>query len=185
MRDASFSSIETARLRLRRFAPADIAAFHAYRADDDVARFQSWQDYTIEQAERFVEEMARHDPGVPGEPFQFAVARRDDDVLVGDYMLALDAGAGPNAEIGYTVASDHRGHGYSIEAGLAVLGYAFDHQGVTALRTVTDTRNAASIAIAERLGMQLIGTVHTMFKQEACDEHTYELTRIRWESRRA
>ena len=129
MRDASFTAIETARLRLRRFAPADIAAFHAYRADEDVARFQSWQHYTVEKAERFVEEMASHDPGVPGEPFQFAVALRDDDRRVGACMLALDADAAPRAEIGYTVAPGNRGSGYSIEAGHAVLDYAFDHKG--------------------------------------------------------
>ena len=89
MRDRSFTSIETARLRLRRFAPRDVGAFHAYRADDSVARFQSWQDYTVEQAEAFVGEMEGADPGVPGEPFQFAVARLRDDALVGDCMLAL------------------------------------------------------------------------------------------------
>ena len=63
MRDRSFTSIETDRLRLRRFAPRDVETFHAYRADDDVARFQSWQDYTVEQAEAFAEEMAGADPG--------------------------------------------------------------------------------------------------------------------------
>ena len=185
MRDASFTAIETTRLRLRRFAPADIVAFHAYRADGDVARFQSWQHYTIEQAERFVEEMARHHPGVPGEPFQFAVALRENDELVGDCMLALDAGAPPSAEIGYTVAPEHRGRGYSIEAGRAVLDHAFDHHGVAAIRAVTDTRNAASIAIAERLGMHLVGTVHATFKHEPCEEHTFEITRTDRESLRA
>ncbi len=103
MRDRSFTSIETARLRLRRFAPRDVAAFYAYRVDDDIARFQSWQDYTVEQAEAFVGEMEGADPGVPGEPFQFAVARLRDDALVGDCMLALDAGDPAIAEIGYTV----------------------------------------------------------------------------------
>lgn len=100
-------------------------------------------------------------------------------------MLALDAGMPPSAEIGYTVAPGHQGSGYSIEAGHAVMDYTFGHQEVAAIRAVTDTRNAASIAIAERLGMHLIGTVHTMFKHESCDEHTYEITRVGWELRRA
>lgn len=121
MRDTGFIAIETERLRLRRFAPADVRAFHAYRVDPDVARFQSWQDYTIEQARGFVEEISRLDPGVPGEPFQVAVARRHDDVLVGDCMLALDASDPPNAEIGYTLAPAHQGLGYATEAASAVL----------------------------------------------------------------
>lgn len=177
MRDRSFDTIETARLRLRRFETRDVGAFHAYRADDDVARFQSWRDYTVEQAEAFVEEMRKADPGVPGEPFQFAVARLDDDALVGDCMLALDAAVTPVAEIGYTIAPAHQGSGYSVEAATAVLAYAFDRQDVAAVRTVTDTRNAPSIAVAERLGMRLAATVRTTFKGEPCDEHTYEITR--------
>lgn len=185
MRDRDFTTIEVERLRLRRFTPDDVAAFHACRADNDVARFQSWQHYTIEQAERFVREMTGHDPGVPGDPFQFAVARRTDDVLVGDCMLALDAGDPANAEIGYTVSPTHQGNGYAIEAARALFGYAFGRHEVAIVRAVTDTRNAPSIAVAERLGMRLVGTVHTTFKGEPCDEHTYEITRAVWESQGA
>jgi RimJ/RimL family protein N-acetyltransferase len=185
MRDTAFTTIETERLRLRRFAPGDVAAFHAYRADDEVARFQSWRHYTIEQAERFVQEMTRHDPGVPGDAFQFAVVRRADDLLVGDCMLALDAGDPANAEIGYTLAPTHRGRGYAVEAAQTVLGYAFERHEVALVRAVTDTRNLASIAVAERLGMRLVGTVHTSFKGEPCDEHTYQITGAEWESRGA
>ncbi len=185
MRDRSFTSIETERLRLRRFAPRDVAAFHAYRVDDDVARFQSWQDYTVAQAEAFVGEMEGADPGVPGEPFQFAIARLRDDALVGDCMLALDAGDPAIAEIGYTVDRSHQGHGYATEAAHALLGYAFERQGVGAVRAVTDSRNAASIVVAERLSMALVATVHTTFKGEACDEHTYEIGREAWAARPA
>ena len=187
MRDRGFTTIETERLRLRRFTPGDVGAFHAYRADGDVARFQSWRDYTVEQAERFVREMEDHDPGVPGDPFQFAVTGRTDDVLVGDCMLAVSAGHPATAEIGYTIAPAHQGDGYAVEAARAVLRYAFDRHEVALVRAVTDTRNASSIAVAERLGMRLVGTVHTTFKGAPCDEHTYEITRAVWgsESRRA
>ena len=45
-RDAAFTSIETERLVLRRFGRDDVEPFAAYRGDPDVARYQSWQDYT-------------------------------------------------------------------------------------------------------------------------------------------
>ena len=41
--DAGFTMIETPRLVLRRFDAGDLDAFVAYRADADVARFQSWE----------------------------------------------------------------------------------------------------------------------------------------------
>jgi RimJ/RimL family protein N-acetyltransferase len=182
-RDPGFTSIVTERLRLRRFSPRDVSAFHAYRADPGVARYQSWRDYTREQAERFAEQMARTDPGVPGEPFQFAVALVADDDLVGDCMLAIGAGDPPNAEIGYTIAPSHQGRGYATEAVIRLLSYAFGTHGVGTVTAVTDTRNAASIAVAERVGMRLVGSVHTTFKDEPCEEATYEITRGRWGSR--
>ena len=37
---------ETPRLRARAFTLADLDEFVAYRADPDVARYQSWSDYT-------------------------------------------------------------------------------------------------------------------------------------------
>lgn len=182
-RDAGFTAIETERLRLRRFAPRDVVAFHAYRADDDVARFQSWRDYTLERAERFVEELSRAHPGVPGEAFQFAVARLEDDGLVGDCMLAIDASDPPIAEIGYTLAPAHQGRGYATEALAALLDYAFDVHGVATVRAVTDARNGPSIAVAERIGMRHVATVRTTFKEEPCEEHTYEMTRAMWGTR--
>jgi RimJ/RimL family protein N-acetyltransferase len=177
MRDTTFTSLETEHLRLRRFAPGDVAAFHTYRADTEVARFQSWRDYTFEQAERFVAEMSRGNPGVPGEPFQFAVARSYDDALVGDCMLAVGGSHPPGAEIGFTVAPRHQGKGYATEAVRALIAYAFDRYDVAMVRAVTDSRNGASIAVADRLGMRRIATVRTTFKGEPCEEHTYEITR--------
>jgi len=183
-RDATFTAIETGRLRLRRFEPGDAAAFHAYRANEAVARYQSWQDYTIEQAERFVDEIAKDDPGVPGAPFQFAVVGLDDEELMGDCMLVIDAGDPPTAEIGYTMAPAHQGHGYATEAAQALLAYAFDRHEIAAAKAVTDARNAPSIAVAKRLGMRLMSAEQTRFKGEPCEEQTYEITHETWQSRR-
>jgi RimJ/RimL family protein N-acetyltransferase len=180
MRDPAFRSIETEHVRLRRFTTGDAAALRSYRADAEVARFQSWQDFTLERAERFVQEMSQADPGVPGEPYQFAVARIDDDTLVGDCMLALDAGDPAGAEIGYTVAPRHQGRGHATESVRALLDYAFERHSVAWVRAVTDTRNEPSIAVAGRVGMRRIGTVHSTFKGEPCEEHTYAISRDEW-----
>ena len=72
-RDADFAERHAERIPIRRFRPKDAAAFAAYRSDPDVARYQSWDGYSLMQAERFIDEMAHADPGEPGEWFQFAV----------------------------------------------------------------------------------------------------------------
>ena len=174
MRDTGFTSLSTERLVLRRFEQGDSEAFASYRADPDVARYQSWEGFTRSDAERFVAEMSRTDPGVPGEWFQFAVSERATGELVGDCALVLHAGDPPIGEVGYTLAPAEQGRGFATEAVRAVIGYAFEQLGAAAIRAVTDVRNEASIAVAERLGMRKIATVRATFKGAPCEEHTFE-----------
>ena len=63
---------ETPRLRARPFTLADLDEFVAYRADPDVARYQSWSDYTAESGRALIASMQDLGPGVPGEWYQFA-----------------------------------------------------------------------------------------------------------------
>lgn len=173
-----FPAIETERLRLRRFRTADAVAFAAYRADREVARFQGWEaGYPLDAAERFVREMAGATPGVPGDWFQIAVADRGSDALIGDcvvHVLAADPGT---AEIGYTMAPEHQGVGYATEAVRALIAYAFGSLDVSRIHAITDARNDRSIRLVQRLGMRRVGTVHSTFKGERCEEYTYELKR--------
>ena len=49
-RPTPFSRLDTPRLILRRFRAGDLKSFVAYRKDPEIARFQSWENYTPEQA---------------------------------------------------------------------------------------------------------------------------------------
>jgi RimJ/RimL family protein N-acetyltransferase len=64
---ASVMEIQTDRLLLRRFRPTDLEAFVAYRSEEGVARFQSWDEsYSRSDAERFLIEDSKVAPGQPG-----------------------------------------------------------------------------------------------------------------------
>ena len=47
----------TPRLAARAMVPADVAPFVAYRAHPDVARFQSWETYTLAEGRALIDEM--------------------------------------------------------------------------------------------------------------------------------
>ena len=174
----SFIPIATARLRLRRFRAEDAAPLAAYRSDPEVARYQGWEaGYTRAQAEAFVREMAVADPGEAGGWFQVAIADPVTDVLLGDCVIHPHADDPAVVEVGYTLAPAHQGHGYATEALAAITGYAFSTLGAECVRAVTDARNAASIAVAERVGMTRVSSMHTTFKGERCVEYVYELAR--------
>lgn len=179
MIDATFTMIETARLVLRRFRPDDATAFAAYRSEPAIARYQSWDEtYSVADAERMIASLADEHPGQPGEWwYQFAVADRTADLLLGDCGLRVDAREPTRAEIGYTLAPAHHGNGYATEAVAALVGYAFGTLGVERIQATADERNAPSIRVVERLGFEAVARVHTTFKGERCVEETYELRR--------
>ena len=154
-----FVELRTARLVVRRFDLDDVATFAAYRSDHEVARYQSWDSYTLERAERFIRDMGSADPGVPGEWFQFAVADASSDQLVGDVALRVDGRNVTRAEMGFTFAPGSQGKGYAT------------------VYAIADARNHRSIALLERIGMDRVSTERALFKGEWCEEHTYELRR--------
>ena len=173
--DPEFADLRTDRLVIRRFRPEDAVAFAEYRADPDVARYQSWDAYTLQDALSFIAETATDHPGMPGEWFQFAVADPSSDELLGDVALRVDDEDTSRAELGFTMSSAHQGKGYATEAVTRVIAYAFERLGVETVYAIVDARNDASVALLERIGMRRTTTKHVLFKGEWCDEHTYEL----------
>lgn len=180
-----FTQIETARLLVRRMGEADLAAFLSYRNDPEVARYQSWQVTTEEQANDFFAYLQGAEPGRPGDSFQFAVALRGDNRLIGDvYMRPIDYDE-RQAEIGYTLGREWQGQGYASEAVAAVLGYAFKSIGLHRIIAVVDQRNLPSITLLERLGMRREGaSLQSFFNKGAyCDEYQYAILASEWLAR--
>jgi RimJ/RimL family protein N-acetyltransferase len=148
---------ETSRLYTRPFRSSDVPAFVAYRADPDVARYQSWSDYTVDLGTALVAEMEHAQPGVPGEWYQFALEDRATGTLVGDLALKVDEHEPREAEVGFTLAPEQQGKGYGAEALRALLGFAFKTYGLHRIIAVTDARNAPAAALLERVGMRREG----------------------------
>jgi aminoglycoside 6'-N-acetyltransferase len=124
MVDAAFTTLTTERLVLRRFRPQDLDAFVAYRSDPQVARYQGWEaPYPADQAHQFLQQLQDSHPDTPGEWFQFAVAPRHTDRLIGDCAAHVRADDPRQAEIGFTLATEHQGHGYATEAVRRLLHY--------------------------------------------------------------
>ena len=74
------------------------------------------------------------------------------------------------------------GHGYATEAGCAVLQWAFDTLDLNRVQAETDTRNAASARVLEKLGFVREGTVREdcIVDGEVSDSWVYGLLRRQW-----
>jgi RimJ/RimL family protein N-acetyltransferase len=186
MGTTAFKKIETERLVLRRLADEDLGHFLAYLNDPEVARYQSWESYTEEQAREVIERQKSVEPGTPGQWFTFAAELKETGVLIGHVALSVKADDHRQAEIGFTFARGYQGRGLAREAAEGVLDYAFGALRLHRVVAVTDCENARSAALLERLGMRREGhfVENIWFKGAWGSEYLYAVLRREWPAAR-
>jgi len=183
MTDDSFTQLSTPRLYLRRFRESDAEAFASYRSDPAVARYQGWDaPYPLEQASRFVSEMATEPADVPGEWLQIAVALAGDGALVGDCAFVPHADDPRTVEIGFTIAPEHQGRGYAREVVSSLLRYLFEQLGKHRVTASCDPRNVPSVKVLEAVGMRREGHMveSTWAKGEWTDDLLFAILGREW-----
>jgi RimJ/RimL family protein N-acetyltransferase len=187
MQSGPTTYFETSRLRARSFTTGDVAAFAAYRADPDVARYQGWSDFTLADAEDFVDSLQGEEPGVPGEWFQIALESKTDGVLVGDVALHVDADEPRQAEIGFTLAPAHQGRGYATEAVTGLLDWACPTFTLHRVIAITDALNSSAAALLERVGFRHEAhfVENVFFKGAWGSEFAFAVLAHEWAARRS
>lgn len=151
--DEGFVELVTERLLIRRFRLSDAEPLASYRANPEVARFQSWcADFDRAAAKEFIRSMNSRQPGEAGAWFQFAVVTRDENRLIGDCGLCCSTLPPWLIELGFSLAPEWQGRGYAAEALRAVTAYAFTALDAAAVLGVTDRRNAAACKLMKSIG---------------------------------
>lgn len=177
--------LRTERLTLRMLSRTDITEFTRYRNIDEVARYQDWtMPYTRDLAHELVDEMEVMGRPRPGAWAQLAIER--DGRLVGDFAVWIDP-ADELAMIGYTIAPEHQGHGYAVEAAEAVIDWLFSRGTVHRVAATLDPRNLASARVLERCGFEYVGTARSAVRGrgEWTDDARFSLLEPAWRSWRA
>jgi [ribosomal protein S5]-alanine N-acetyltransferase len=82
------------------------------------------------------------------------------------------------AYIAYTVFVPFQRQGYAMEGSIRLIEHLIEDYRVQVIVAEMDTRNSASIALAEALGFEWVGTTigADHFKGSVSDEHRYELS---------
>ncbi|MCD0446189.1 GNAT family N-acetyltransferase [Glycomyces sp. A-F 0318] len=149
--------LRTERLLLRPLAVADAEALAAINADPEVMRYiGNGRPLTPEETEARTAKAAahwdEHGWGV------FAAVESATGAFVGWAALAVPSFLPeilPATELGWRVRRDRWGRGYAPEAARAVAGFAFGDLGLDRVVSCIHAENAASIRVAEKLGMSL------------------------------
>ncbi|MCL1068310.1 GNAT family N-acetyltransferase [Shewanella olleyana] len=149
------NQLTTQRLSIRAFEVGDLVSFTEYRADPQIAQYQSWSDYSLEQAQNLFDQMDYQQFGEPGLWFQLAIADNRTDQIMGD--IALHFIDEQQMEIGFTIAKDYQQQGVAYEAVSAVIEFLFNSLNKHRIVATTDAENFASMALLLKLGFRKEG----------------------------
>ena len=176
--------IDTPRLRLRAWRPADAEPFAALNADPRVmAHFPAVLSREASDAllDRLQSRIATQGWGF------WAVERRDTRQFIGFTGLqtpALPLPFSPCVEIGWRLAFEHWGRGLATEAAQAALWAGFERLQLQEIVSFTAVANRRSQAVMQRLGMQPAAATFmhpALAPSSPLREHClYRLDRLRW-----
>ena len=173
------NTLETPRLILREFTPADLPRFAELSANPGLMQFSSKGPMSFEDAAALLERILA--PARLGKPTQFAVIPRETGELIGYcgffHQTVDDV---EELEIAYRLHPDFWGTGIATEAARAVRDHAFGTLGVERVISIIHPDNVRSQRVAEKNG--LTKEKETEFK--TIDVWIYALTRPHWQAAR-
>ena len=166
--------LETARLRMRVFAPADLDRMCEITRDPEVMRYIGHghpltREETQTNLDMITNGFRRRGYG------RWALERRDTGALIG-YCGLSSGNPEVGIELAYMLAREEWGKGFALEAGRASLRYGFGTLGVDSVAGITLGGNSRSRAVLERLGMRFVRNAR--YYDFPC--HHYSIARADW-----
>ncbi len=180
MTQAPGPTLTTERLILRPTATEDFEPWAAFMADEEATRFIGGvQERSV--AWRGLRSMAG---GWALDGFaMFSVVERSSGRWIGRLGPWMPEGW-PGTEVGWGLAREAWGHGYALEGSTAAIDWAFDTLGWTEVIHTIDPENAASIALARRLGSTNRGRTALPPPYADVTVDAWGQTREQWRARR-
>jgi RimJ/RimL family protein N-acetyltransferase len=177
--EIDYPILVTPRLRLRPFAEDDVPALHALMQDPEVMRYVGDRRVpTLPETWRAVAGWIGH-WALRGYGI-WAIEERESGAVVGRAGVIYPVDW-PSPEVGYLLGRDWWGRGYATEAGGAAMDWGFTTIGFDRLISLIDPANAASIAVAERLGETFDGETDLLGHRVL----VYAIDRAAWSERKA
>jgi [ribosomal protein S5]-alanine N-acetyltransferase len=176
-------TVQTPRLRLRPFDDADADALFALHSSARVLRYWDAPPWTERaRADRFIAACRRM--AEDGSGARLAVDRTSDGAFIGWCALVRWNPDHRSASMGYCFDDAAWGHGYATESARALLQWAFDTLDLNRVQAETDTRNAASARVLEKLGFVREGTLREdcVVNGDVSDSWVYGLLRREWQA---
>jgi RimJ/RimL family protein N-acetyltransferase len=177
-------TLETSRLVLRWIDERDTEALFALFSSTEVTRYWSvgaWTD--MDQARQAIQrDLAAY---ADGTSLRLAIHLAGQPGLIGTIGLHRFVDQSRRCEVGYALAPQHWGKGYTSEALAAALDYGFAALDLNRIEADIDPRNGASARVLERLGFRKEGFMpeRWIVQGEMADTVNYGLLKRYWDER--
>lgn len=176
-----FPELDTERLRLRQSRPADAEAIFAILSQEDVTRYYNLSPLTtVDQARAIIERRAA--AFARRERIRWAIARREDDYVIGSCGFVHWNWESSRAEIGYELAPEWQGQGLMREALSAMLAFGFGKMQLNRIEAFVVPENELSLRLLRRLGFQEEGLLreYGFWKGQFHDQILLSLLKKDW-----
>jgi ribosomal-protein-alanine N-acetyltransferase len=151
-----FPPLQTARLTLRSYTPADIPALLPLIGAREIAAttLRIPHPYTESYAQEYVA-IARQDM-LSGKGLRIGVFLRESEFLCGGVGMRIEADH-RHAELGYWIGVPYWGNGYAAEAATAIVQFGFETLKLHRIFASHTTNNPASAKVLKKIGMHYEG----------------------------
>lgn len=146
--------LRTRRLVLRDFQPSDLPAYRAFREHPDFRRLRNEPDVSPERSAELLHGFITWAAEIPRWRYQLAIDKPVDG-LIGSCGVRMTAPDSADASFGCELAREQWGKGYGLEAGRAMIDFAFAELGLRRIHAETLAQNHAALALARKLGMRV------------------------------
>ena len=146
----------TKRLIIRDLEERDLEAFAFYRQKKEVALYQSWNHYSLKEAQYLYQRLQRSPFNGRYGMTQLAIERQGQ--LIGDLYLSIDFFKRHELFLGYTLDSSFWNQGYATEAVKGMCCYAFSHFAISQIVCYVMQENQRSMNVLKKIGFDCIST---------------------------
>src|SRR6187402_3510278 len=171
--------IETERLIIRCYEPADAPGMHAAitRSTEHLLPWLPWVQHeprTLEDRLGLIRLFrGQFDLGLD---YTFGIFEKEKNTYIGG--TGLHTRIGRNArEIGYWIDVDHIGKGYATEAVSVLVKTAFDIEGLSRIEIRCDPVNVRSRHVPEKLGFRMEGIIQRTLYDNFVDTMIWAMTK--------
>lgn len=174
-------TLQSSRLQLRAPVDLDVEGLWPFVTDRQITRFLAWEPHSDRDQTCGMLKSLRESQKC-GAGFHWVICHREQvvglisliDVRRKHRCWTID-----RAELAYWIGCPHQGQGLATEASAAVLNFAFTRLRFNRILLYHASENAASGAIAQKLGFRYIGEHREAFQKLGVwhSLHQYELLR--------